>query len=92
MQYLKTLFVGIDIALRTFNAEYIDVESNTYSSKKNNIFTNNLAGLDSLIDELVLIAAKHGFDKIKIGYEATNNYGFHIPFYLSGIFQIRVEN
>jgi transposase len=83
MQHLNTLFVGIDISLRTFNVEYIDIESNTYSSKKNKCFYNNPKELDSFIDELVLIISKHGFNRIKIGYEATGNYAFHIPFYLT---------
>lgn len=83
MEYSKTLFVGIDISLQSFNTEYIDIESNTYSSKKHKVFSNSPFGLDLLMDELLLIASKHDFNRIKIGYEATNNYGFHIPFYLT---------
>jgi transposase len=83
MENIKTLFVGMDISLYGFNIEYLDIDSNSYSSKKNKYFLNNPTGLNSFIDELYFIALKNNFTKIKIGFEATNNYGFHLPFYLS---------
>ncbi len=83
METTKTLFVGIDISLHSFNVEYLDIDSNFYSSKKRKSFLNNPMGVNSFIDELFCIASKNNFTKIKIGFEATNNYGFHLPFYLS---------
>jgi len=83
MEHTNTLFVGIDIALNKFDVEYLDIDSNSFSTKKNKIFANNPTGLSCFIDETVFIAKKHNFNNIKIGFEATNNYGFHLPFHLS---------
>ncbi len=83
MEYQKTLFVGIDIALQKFDAEYIDINSGKYSKKKNKVFKNTPGGLARFIDIVAFIAESNNFTKIKIGYEATNNYGFHLPFYLT---------
>lgn len=83
MTLTNTLFVGIDIALNKFDAEYIDIESNRFSNSKTRIFANNPQGLSGFTDEIVFLSKKHGFSQIKIGFEATNNYGFHLPFYLT---------
>jgi len=82
MEQTKTLYVGLDISLNNFSACYIDIESNIYS-KKNNIFDNTPKGVDYFISDITNIALTKHFTKLCIGYEATNNYGFHLPFYLS---------
>jgi transposase len=83
MEHTNTLFVGIDISLNKFDVEYLDIHSNILSNKKNKIFPNNPSGLSRFVDETLFIAKKHNFNRIKIGFEATNNYGFHLPFYLT---------
>lgn len=82
MEHYKTLFVGLDISLKTFNVSIIDIDSNNYISQRSDSYKNNPEGLDLLSIHLSYIADKNNFDRIKIGFEATGNYGFHIPFYL----------
>ncbi len=82
MQSLNTLFVGIDIALEKFDVTHMDMDSNILTNKKNRSFPNNPVGVSRFIDETLLIAKKHNFNSIKIGFEATNNYAFHLSFYL----------
>jgi len=81
MEHTNILFVGIDIALQKFDAEYIDIDSNRFSNKSNRVFPNTPKGLDAFIDSVVSIAQKYDFNGVKIGFEATNYYGFHLPFY-----------
>jgi len=81
MERTNILFVGIDIALQKFDAEYIDIDSNRFSNKSNRVFPNTPTGLAAFIDTVVTIAQKHDFNGVKIGFEATNYYGFHLPFY-----------
>lgn len=79
MKTQKKLYVGIDIALNNYEAVYIDIDSNIYSKSKN-IYSNNVSGTNRFIENVINIAQKHLFTKIVIGYEATGNYGFHLPF------------
>ena len=81
-QMHKTLYVGIDISLKTFDACAIDINSNRYLNKRNT-YTNNAPGLKKFVNAISSIAKEHSFTSIFIGFEATGNYGFHLPFYLS---------
>lgn len=83
MEHYKTLFVGLDISLKSFNISIIDIESKLYISHKSDSYKNNPEGLNLFIEHLIYIASKNNFNKIKIGFEATGNYGFHLPFYLN---------
>jgi len=82
MKQHKKLYVGIDIALNDYYAVYLDIDSNIYSKSKN-IYKNNKSGTNKFIENIDSIAQKHSFTKILIGFEATGNYGFHLPFVFS---------
>ncbi|MEJ2296646.1 MAG: transposase, partial [Candidatus Lokiarchaeota archaeon] len=82
MEHYKTLFVGLDISLKKFNISMIDIESKFYLPLKCDSYNNNPKGLDLFIDHLILALSLNKFNRVKIGFEATGNYGFHLPFYL----------
>ncbi|MBN2544804.1 MAG: transposase [Spirochaetes bacterium] len=82
MEHYKTLFVGLDISLKKFDISIIDIESRFYLPQKHNCYHNNPKGLDLFVDHLVLALSLNNFNRVKIGFEATGNYGFHLPFYL----------
>jgi len=82
MEHYNTLFVGIDISLKSFNVSMIDIDSKPYLSPKSDSYKNNPEGLNLFIDHLLFVVSLNNFNKIKIGFEATGNYGFHLPFYL----------
>ena len=81
MENEKKLYVGIDISLKTFDASAIDIDSNFLLRSKRH-FSNNIQGLKTLCNILYGIASKKSFTTILIGFEATGNYGFHLPFYI----------
>jgi transposase len=83
MKSINILYVGIDIALNKFDVEYRDIFSNSFNTKKNHSFANTPEGVDFFIDSIIFIAKNNDFNKVFIGYEATNNYGFHLPFMLT---------
>jgi len=82
MNRCKKLFVGIDISLKKFDACAIDIDSN-YLLKAKKSFSNNVQGLKKLCNSIHTIANENAFTTIIIGFEATGNYGFHLPFYLN---------
>ena len=82
MKQHKKLYVGIDIALNDYQGVYLDIDSKIYSKSKN-IYLNNISGTNQFIENIVNIADKYSFTKIVIGFEATGNYGFHLPFAFS---------
>ena len=79
---VKPLFVGIDISLNNLDADIIDFDSKSYLNK-NKSFRNSPSGLSELVSKVASIAKLNNFNKIIFGYEATGNYGYHLPFYLS---------
>jgi transposase len=87
----KRLYVGIDIALNDYQAVYIDIDSNIYSKKKN-IYSNNNSGTEKLVDDIVNVAQKNNFNNIIIGFEATGNYGFHLPFFFDNSQKLKEIN
>jgi transposase len=80
-QPIKPIYVGIDVALRTLDISVIDQESNSYMPRKKKGAINSPSGLDSFVEHLKKVLEKHQFNKIFIGFEATGNYGFHLPYY-----------
>lgn len=87
----KNLYVGIDVDLLTFKAVYIDIDSNIYSKKKNK-FDNNPQGVYDFIQDIIKIMQVNNFTNVYLGFEATNNYGFHLPFYFSNSVELQKYN
>lgn len=81
----KNLYVGIDISLRMLDVAFVDDNSKSYMNKKkkSNSYQNNPDGLNTLIQDIISLCNLHDFTHISFGFEATSNYGFHIPFYLN---------
>ena len=81
INYMSTLFVGIDVSSKT-NAVYaMDFEENKYISST---FGNNQPGSEELADMIVACMQKHkNLDTILIVLESTSVYSVHISNFLS---------
>ena len=81
INYLSTLFVGIDVSSKS-NAVYaMDFEENTYISST---FGNNQPGADELAAMIVSCMEKHNnLDTIVVVLEATSVYSVHISNFLA---------
>ena len=81
INYMSTLFVGIDVSSKT-NAVYaMDFEENKYFSSS---FGNNQPGADKLVNMIARCMQKHkNLDTILIILESTSVYSVHISNFLS---------
>ena len=81
INYLSTLFVGIDVSSKS-NAVYaMDFEENKYFSSS---FGNNQPGADKLVTMIAECMQKHkNLDTILIVLESTSVYSVHISNFLS---------
>ncbi len=81
LNYMSTLFVGIDVSSKT-NAVYaMDFEENKYISSS---FGNNQPGADQLVNMIAECMQKHkNLDTILIVLESTSVYSVHISNFLS---------
>jgi len=68
--------------MKSLDCAFIDDHSEKYR-KNRNVYQNNPDGLHKLITDCISLCNSYGFTKIQFGYEPTNNYGFHIPFYIN---------
>jgi len=82
IDYLSTLFVGIDIASRTNVVSAIDFHQEYFIRTKS--IPNAQGGAEVLEDMIADVLAKHHqFRYVIIGLESTGFYGVHIANYLS---------
>ncbi len=81
LNYMSTLFVGIDVSSKT-NAVYaMDFEENKYISSS---FGNNQPGADKLVNMIAECMHKHkNLNTILIVLESTSVYSVHISNFLS---------
>ena len=81
INYMSTLFVGIDVSSKT-NAVYaMDFEENKYISSS---FGNNQPGADQLVTMIAQCMHKHkNLDTVLIVLESTSVYSVHISNFLS---------
>ena len=81
INYMSTLFVGIDVSSKT-NAVYaMDFEENKYISSS---FGNNQPGADQLVTMIAECMHKHkNLDTVLIVLESTSVYSVHISSFLS---------
>ena len=81
INYMSTLFVGIDVSSKT-NAVYaMDFEENKYISSS---FGNNQPGADQLVNMIAECMQKHkNLDTVLIVLESTSVYSVHISNFLS---------
>ena len=82
IDYLSTLFVGIDIASRTNVVSAIDFNQN-YLIKWKSV-PNTQSGTDEMVDMIVSVLSEHTELKhVIIAMESTGFYGVHIANFLS---------
>jgi transposase len=82
IDYLSTLFVGIDIAARTNVVSAIDFSQNFYIRMKP--IPNAKGGAETMEALLVdVLSSHHEFKHVIIALESTGFYGVHIANYLS---------
>ena len=82
IDYLSTLFVGIDIASRIHVVSALDFNENFYIKMKP---VENTQEGAALIEHMIadVLEHNHQFKFIVIGMEATGFYGVHLANYLS---------
>lgn len=81
INYMSTLFVGIDVSLKTNVVYAMDFDENMYFSSS---FSNNQPGADELADLIAGCMQKHkNLDTILIVLESTSVYSVHISNFLS---------
>ena len=82
IDYLTTLFVGIDIASRVHVVSALDFNEQFYIKMKSVENTQEGAGL---IEQMIsdVLEHNHQFKYVVIGMEATGFYGVHLANYLS---------
>ena len=81
INYMSTLFVGIDVSSKSNVVYAMDFEENKYISSS---FGNNQPGADELTGMIAGCMAQHkNLDTIVIALEATSVYSVHIANFLS---------
>ena len=81
INYMSTLFVGIDVSSKSNEVYAMDFDENKYISSP---FGNNQPGADALADIIADCMEKHkNLDTIIIALEATSVYSIHISNFLS---------
>ena len=81
INYMSTLFVGIDVSSKSNQVYAMDFEENKYISSP---FGNNQPGADALADMIADCMEKHrNLDTIIVVLEATSVYSIHISNFLS---------
>jgi len=75
------LNVGIDISLRKGAVSFLDQEGR-YLGKVFEI-PNSPSGFDQLAQKLTQAVIQHGVQQVRLGLEATSNYGFHLMDYFT---------
>jgi len=83
----KSLNVGIDIAKSSFVAEFMDDEGKRIA--KGQGFDNNLLGAGELEEALLNLASRDGYQRCRVGLEATSFYDFHLAEYLAGSLRLQ---
>lgn len=72
---LKNLYVGIDVSMKDFKAQYMDdLGIEAYQRQR---FENNDPGFNSFIDSIIHISFQ-GLNRVVIGIESTSVYGWHL--------------
>ena len=81
INYMSTLFVGIDVSSKSNVVYAMDFEENKYISSS---FGNNQPGADELADMIAACMQKHNnLDTIIVVLESTSVYSVHIANFLS---------
>ena len=81
INYMSTLFVGIDVSSKSNRVYAMDFEENRYISSS---FGNNQPGADALAGMIAACMKKHGnLTSIIVALEATSVYSVHIASFLS---------
>ena len=81
INYMSTLFVGIDVSSKTNSVYAMDFEENKYLSTS---FGNNQPGADELVNRIVACMQKHKhLDTLLIVLESTSVYSVHISNFLA---------
>lgn len=75
--FAKTLFVGADVSLDTFDICYLDYMSNKLSAKRL-VFENNLPGSQEFIQHVYDTMQKHSLESIMFGIESSSFLGWHL--------------
>lgn len=78
-QLLSTLFVGVDVSLRSQYAVILDFFGNQLVSFP---FKNNVSGVSVIISEIISAAASSNATHVIIAMESTSFYSFHLCNYL----------
>lgn len=77
---LSTLFVGIDVSLKSNELCALNFYSDILLRLKT---SNNQPGSEELVSKLIPILQEHSFDKVIIACESTSVYSFHLANFLS---------
>ena len=81
INYMSTLFVGIDVSSKSNSVYAMDFEENKYLSSS---FGNNQPGADELVDMIAACMQKHKhLDTLLIVLESTSVYSVHISNFLA---------
>jgi transposase len=77
------LYVGIDVSMNTFDVSII-TDAQERVNLRRSVFDNTPSGCAALVSEIVRAVTEYEADSVLVGYEATGNYAFHLPFAISG--------
>lgn len=78
---LKGLNVGLDVSSKTFVAELLDDEGKKVTRRRQ--MPNTPSGATALEELLGHLGQSYGYQRIRIGLEATNFYEFHLAEHLA---------
>lgn len=80
--YIKnTLYVGVDVSLKSLTTCILDTLGSTIFKPAN--FSNDPSGVDNLFAKILELAKKHDAEDIFIGVEATSVYDCHLLYSIS---------
>lgn len=87
IDYLSTLFVGIDVSSKTNTVYALDFDRKPLLSC---VVSNNQPGADELAEHLLKVLSPGGFKLVMIALESTSFYSTHIATYLSDHPQLKL--
>ncbi|GAV21592.1 IS110 family transposase [Carboxydothermus pertinax] len=83
---MKTLFVGIDVSMKDFKAQFMDNLGEIVSKRQK--FSNDNPGLEALINLVLEICHSNNFESVVIGLESTSVYSWHLQMGLASNYQL----
>ncbi|MGQ9825656.1 MAG: IS110 family transposase [Desulfotomaculales bacterium] len=73
---MTNLFVGIDISMKDFKAQFMNDKGETATKRRR--FLNDQPGMDSLVELILTTCQANDMNRVVVGLESTSVYSWHL--------------